>query len=137
MSAGRTLEAGEARTTTVGQIYDATVDEGVLAEPAHGGRTRFELEHIALVAEQRWTKFGPGATGVGWDLGRLGLARHLGSGESVELKAALAWSASAEGRQFVALSRVRSFDASVASGADPVVALAAAERTTAAYTGGL
>ena len=28
-------------------------------------RTRFELEHIAHVDDQRWAEFGPGAVGVG------------------------------------------------------------------------
>jgi hypothetical protein len=63
--------------------------------------------------------------------------RHLEFGLSVDRKAALAWSASAEGRQFVSLSSIRWYDASVAAGTDPVVALAAAERTTAAYSGTL
>jgi uncharacterized protein YndB with AHSA1/START domain len=34
----------------------------------HENRTRFVLEHIAHVDDERWAQFGPGAVGVGWDL---------------------------------------------------------------------
>lgn len=54
-----------------------------LSPEANGG-TRFELEHIAHVDDERWTQFGPGAVGVGWDLTLSGLARHLASGASVD-----------------------------------------------------
>src|SRR5690349_8035252 len=37
------------------------------------GRTRFELQHVAHVDDQRWTEYGPGAVGVGWDGALLGL----------------------------------------------------------------
>jgi uncharacterized protein YndB with AHSA1/START domain len=193
----RVLDAGEARTTTIGQAYDATVDDvwdactnpariprwflpvsgdlrlggryqldgnagGTIerCDPPHGfratweygddvswievrvlpepdGRTRFELEHIAHVADDRWAEFGPGATGVGWDLGLLGLATHLGSGDGVSPDMAAAWSASPEGREFVALSSRRWRDADVAAGTDPDAAQGVADRTRAAYTGGL
>jgi hypothetical protein len=103
--------------------------------PEADGRTRFELEHIAHVADDRWAEFGPGATGVGWDLGLLGLATHLGSGDGVSPDTAAAWSASPEGREFVALSSRRWRDADVAAGKDPDAAQAAADRTRAAYTG--
>ena len=39
-------------------------------------RARVELEHIAHV-EEHWEQFGPGAVGIGWDLGLVGLAIHL------------------------------------------------------------
>ena len=38
--------------------------------------TRFELEHTSRTADipaEMWETFGPGATGVGWDGGLLGL----------------------------------------------------------------
>lgn len=97
--------------------------------------TRFELEHIAHVDDTRWAEFGPGAVGVGWDLGLVGLTTHLSTGQTVDPQAAAAWSASDEGRQFMSLSSRRWCDASVAAGADELDARAAADRTTAAYTG--
>src|SRR5256885_338647 len=47
------------------------------------GGTQFELEHVAHVGDVKWAEFGPGAVGIGWDLGLLGLALHL-AGESLE-----------------------------------------------------
>lgn len=106
-----------------------------LSPEANGG-TRFELEHIAHVDDERWTQFGPGAVGVGWDLTlSLGLARHLASGASVDPAEAAAWSASEEGRRFMTLSSQAWCDASIAAGTDSADARAAAARTTAAYIG--
>jgi len=98
-------------------------------------RTRFELEHIAHVDDERWAQFGPGAVGVGWELALSGLAMHLASGASVDPAEAAAWSASEEGRRFVTLSSQAWCDADIAAGTDVVAAREAAGRTTAAYTG--
>lgn len=98
------------------------------------GGTRFELVHTAHVADEWWEQFGPGATGVGWDLGFIGLKLHLSSGQSVDPQQSAAWLGSDDGRQFVSLSSQRWRDASVAAGTDPVAAQAAAERTTEFYT---
>lgn len=97
-------------------------------------RTRFELEHVAHVDDERWAQFGPGAVGIGWDLGLLGLLLHLASGEPVDREAVEAWMASDEGRRFVALSSSGWRDASVAAGTDPAVADACEAACTAAYT---
>lgn len=98
------------------------------------GRTRFQLEHIAHIDDERWAQFGPGAVGVGWDLGLRGLAVHLMSGKSVDPQEVAAWSASEEGRHFVSLSSQTWCDASVAAGTDRAEAQAAADRTTSAYS---
>ncbi|TDC36184.1 SRPBCC family protein [Micromonospora sp. 15K316] len=192
----RTLEAGEARVTTISQTYDAPVEDvwdactnaeriprwflpisgelrlggryqlegnagGVVesCDPPHsfaatweyggevswievrltpqdGSRTRFELNHIAHVDDDRWAQFGPGAVGIGWDLGLLGLATYFGApGSGVRPEDAEAWSASAEGRSFMTLASERWREASVAAGTDPEAARAAAEQVTAFYTG--
>jgi uncharacterized protein YndB with AHSA1/START domain len=99
-----------------------------------GGRTRFELEHIARVDDERWAEFGPGAVGVGWDLGLMGLSLHLDSGEAVDPAEVAAWSASDDGKRFVTLSSGAWGDASIAAGTDRAAAEAARDRTTAAYT---
>ena len=99
------------------------------------GHTRFELEHIAYVDDERWMQFGPGATGVGWDLALSGLAIHLTSGMSVDPQAVAAWNVSEEGKRFMSLSSQRWCDASVAAGTEAAQAQAAADRTKAFYTG--
>jgi uncharacterized protein YndB with AHSA1/START domain len=107
-----------------------------LTPEAEGG-TRFELEHVAHVDDDLWAQFGPGAVGIGWDLGVMGLALHLGSEPSsaVDPQEAAAWTASDEGRRFMTLCSERWCDASVAAGTDEAEARAAAERITAMYTG--
>jgi uncharacterized protein YndB with AHSA1/START domain len=109
------------------------IEVRVTAEP--DGSTRLVLEHIAHVGGQRWAEFGPGAVGVGWDMGLLGLATHLSTGAPVNRQEVAAWMASAGGRQFMMASSERWCEADIAAGADEAGARAAADRTTAAYTG--
>jgi uncharacterized protein YndB with AHSA1/START domain len=97
------------------------------------GGTRFELDHIAHV-DEHWAEFGPGAVGIGWDMGLMGLALHLSSGTPADPEESAAWAASDEGRRFVSLSSRRWCEASIAAGTDEAEAQAAADRTTAAYT---
>jgi uncharacterized protein YndB with AHSA1/START domain len=99
------------------------------------GRTRFELRHTAPADEEKWAEFGPGAVGVGWDLGLMGLAAHLSGGPGLDPADAATWIASEAGKQFMTLSSQAWGEASVAAGTDPDLAKAATERTTAAYTG--
>ncbi|TYK44359.1 SRPBCC family protein [Actinomadura decatromicini] len=103
--------------------------------PEPDGRSRFELEHIAHVDEDIWARFGPGAVGIGWDQGFLGLALHLRTGEDVRAAYGQTWAASDEGREFSRLSGESWYEAHVASGADQAAARASADRTIAAYTG--
>jgi uncharacterized protein YndB with AHSA1/START domain len=99
------------------------------------GRTRFQLEHIAIVDDERWLQFGPGAVGIGWDLGLMGLSIHLESGKTVDPGEVAAWNVSDEGKQFVSLSSQQWCEASIAAGTDRAAAQASADRTTAFYTG--
>jgi uncharacterized protein YndB with AHSA1/START domain len=105
-----------------------------LAEDPEKG-TRLQLEHVAYVDDARWTEFGPGAVGVGWDLTLIGLGKHLSSGATVDPREAQTWSASEEGKEFMRLSSEDWCRASIADGTDPAAAAAAAARTTAAYVG--
>jgi hypothetical protein len=106
-----------------------------LSTQADGG-TRFELEHISPVDDGgHWDQFGPGAVGIGWDMGLLGLTTHLESGLSAEKLKVQEWIASEDGRRFLSISSERWREADVAAGADLADAQARAARTTAAYTG--
>ncbi len=100
---------------------------------ADGDSARLTLEHLAL-PDDHWGQFGPGAVGIGWELGLLGLLLHLSSGETVDPSAFMAWSSSAEGVRFVTESGTAWGAADEARGEDPAVAKAAAHRTIAAYT---
>jgi hypothetical protein len=102
---------------------------------AENGGTRFELEHIAHVDDERWAEFGPGAVGIGWDMALMGLAQHLSpGGPAVVPEESAAWTASDEGKEFMTSSSEQWCEASIAAGTDEGEARAAAERVTAAYT---
>lgn len=97
-------------------------------------RTLLTLEHIAHV-DDFWDKFGPGAVGVGWDLALNGLTIHLQTKAAVDSKQYETWTMSEEGKAFVTASSDGWRKASIANGAPEADANAAAERTTAFYTG--
>ena len=105
-----------------------------LSEDPAGG-AKLELEHIAHVGDDRWDQFGPGAVGVGWELALMGLAEHLATHAPVDRAAFEAWSTSDEGKQLIGRSSDAWGRASIAAGTDEAAARAAADRTTAFYTG--
>lgn len=107
----------------------------VRLEP-EAARTRLVLEHIAHVDAERWKEFGPGAVGLGWDLGLLGLYLHLSSGGAAITAEGQAWASGEEGKQFQRLAGDDWCRASITAGSDAAEARAAADRTFAAYTGG-
>lgn len=100
------------------------------------GRARLRLDHVAHVPEDLWAKFGPGAVGVGWDLGLFGLGKHVEGAPAVDPKEAMAWLVSDEGKRFVLAASDDWCRAEIASGSPPDLAKAAAARTAAAYGGG-
>lgn len=108
--------------------------------PQGDEETQLTLEHIVHTSDvdEHWAQFGPGAVGVGWDLGFLGLGLHLAApGQALELETGdNPWSASDEGKAFMRESASAWGEAHVAGGADPATARAMAERTAQAYTGG-
>jgi uncharacterized protein YndB with AHSA1/START domain len=104
-----------------------------------GDRAKLTLEHIAHkggIGEDHLKKYGPGAVGVGWDLGFYGLERHLANPAApLDHEAVEAWTKSADGRLFMRGSGEAWGAAHAASGADPEEAAAQAARTIAAYLG--
>jgi uncharacterized protein YndB with AHSA1/START domain len=189
----RTLEAGQASTVTMSQVYDADLEDAWDActnperlrrwflpvsgdlreggsyqvegnasgtvescEPPHRfsatweygdaiswievqlvsegvGRTRVQLEHIALI-DDHWEEYGPGAAGLGWEVAFVGLRLHLSSGEAASPAEVEAWMASDDGRRFFRLSSEAWARAHIAAGAGEAAALAAAGRAEAFYT---
>ncbi|MFI0482907.1 SRPBCC family protein [Actinomadura sp. 9N215] len=102
--------------------------------PEDGDRSRLELEHIAHV-DDHWDQYGPGAVGIGWEQGLLGLTLHLSSGADVRDDMGAEWAMTDEGKEFTRLSGEGWFRAHVESGADEATARRAADKTIAAYTG--
>ena len=111
---------------------DAFSEVEVRLSEDNGGGTVFELEHVATVDTERWTEFGPGAVGVGWDGGLLGLGLHLAGGEITESERA-AWLMSAEARDFMAQSSQAWASAHEAAGATSAEATAARDNTLRFY----
>ena len=97
------------------------------------GSARLTLTHTARLSEH-WTQYGPGAVGVGWELGLLGLSIHIvDPAEPVPGEEEFA--ASPDGRALISGSSERWGQAAVDAGAEPDAAREAAKRTTAFYTG--
>lgn len=109
-------------------------EEGELSEvevrltPDGEERTRFELEHVAIVAPTFWETYGPGATGVGWDLGLISLWMYLSQGEEFDREATQAWSESEEAKPLLVASSEAWGEANAAYGTS---AGAVAEMTSA------
>ena len=124
--------------------YDGDVSwvEVRLSPEADGG-ARFELEHTALVDDERWAEFGPGAVGLGYDISLASLARHLATGSvtsaatdavATNYQEAMEWWGSAEGKRFLTEAGERWYAADVAGGTPAETARGAADRCIAAYT---
>jgi len=92
--------------------------------------TTFELEHTAVVPDEMWDQYGPGAVGVGWEGGLLGLALHLKGGAIDDPEA---WQVSAEGRDFYTRSSERWGAANRAAGADEDTVARGIANTTVFY----
>lgn len=97
------------------------------------GRAKLTLTHTQRLLEH-WSQYGPGATGVGWELGLLGLALHLADPDAPKPDE-VAFAMSQDGKAFIRRSGEGWGQAAVASGEDPDAARAAAGRTVAFYTG--
>lgn len=101
--------------------------------PAGAEATTLELVHTAVVAPEMWEQYGPGAVGVGWDGGLLGLSLHLRGGEIAPEERA-AWPFSDEGREFYRRSSAAWGEANRAYGADDKTVAHTVANTTAFYT---
>lgn len=102
----------------------------VRLSPIDEGTTRFELAHTAVVPGEMWTEYGPGAVGVGWEQGLLGLSLHLQGGSVGD---PIAWQLSDEGRDFARQSSEAWGAANRAAGADPETAARGVANTNTFY----
>ena len=102
----------------------------VTLRPTDAG-TLLQLDHTAPVDPALWDQFGPGAVGIGWEMGLLGLALHLTDPTAVPRDQT---EGSPELTELVRGSSEGWAEASTAAGTPAEEARAAAERVTAAYT---
>ena len=115
--------------------FDGHVSRIAVRLKADGdGRARLTLEHTADDDPDSWATYGPGAAGVGWDLGLLGLANHLAFGSATPPEAT-AWVDSADAQRFITDSSRKWADRSIAAGTPKHAARAADRRTRAAFLG--
>lgn len=100
---------------------------------------RLTLVHTMLkdeASEAHWATYGPGATGVGWDLSFLGLGLHLESGGgTIDPKANEAWLTSDRGKTFIYACAESWGQAHTAAGEEAQVARAMAAHTASFYAG--
>ena len=110
----------------------------VRLEPVTDG-TRLTLEHLMSKddeSEAHWRKYGPGATGVGWDLGFLGLDFHLKSGgDAVDEEENNEWLTCPDGKAFLRGCAKAWGEAHTDPGEDPTIATTKADGTAAFYCG--
>lgn len=119
--------------------FDGNVSWVMVRLSPEAESTRLTLAHEMATdeaSEAHWVQYGPGATGVGWDLAFLGLGLHIESGgEAVDREAVAEWMASDAGKRFMRDSAEAWGEAHVAAGENLQVARDMAGRTAAAYTG--
>jgi uncharacterized protein YndB with AHSA1/START domain len=107
----------------------------VTLEPSGQDTTLLTLEHTAEVPPQFWEQFGPGATGVGWDLSLLGLGMHVEDGVRNAPEESASWVATQGGKDYMRASSDAWCEAAIRDGEDPGWAREAAERTRRFYMG--
>jgi uncharacterized protein YndB with AHSA1/START domain len=133
---GSIVECAKPNRLKVTWVYGVAASPTDISEvevrltPADTDRTLLELEHTAIVPDEMWDQFGPGAVGVGWDGGMLGLALHLEGGTVGD---SIAWQMSDEGRDFFTRCSVAWGAANAAAGADPEAVARMVDNTTAFY----
>ena len=98
-----------------------------------GSASRLTLTHTSHLSAH-WHEYGPGAAGVGWEMGLLGLVLHV-EHPTEPRPDEVEFATSPDGRSFIAASSDGWAQASVAAGTEPAAAHEAAKRTTAFYTG--
>jgi uncharacterized protein YndB with AHSA1/START domain len=133
---GEIVECDRPNRLKVTWVYGETPEPGAASEvevrltPAGNDATRFEFEHTAIVPDEMWSVYGPGAVGVGWDGGLLGLALHLRGGSVGDSEA---WQVSPEGRDFYTRSSRAWGEASRAAGVDDETVATYVANTTQFY----
>jgi uncharacterized protein YndB with AHSA1/START domain len=118
------------RATWVMGPEDGPSELEIRLTPAGDQRTFLEFAHTAVVPDEFWSQYGPGAVGTGWDGGMLGLVLHLRGGSVGD---PVAWQLSDEGRAYSTTSSRAWGEAYRSAGADDEAVARAVANTTAFY----
>jgi len=106
---------------------------------AEDNGTRLTIEHImhkSYMSERHWKKYGPGATGVGWDLWFMALGIHLKEGgELINRSDHDAWEKTAEAKTFLRACAASWGESHIAAGENSESAKAMATATANFYAG--
>lgn len=86
-------------------------------------------------SEAHWAKYGPAATGIGWDLSFIGLDVHLASGGQSTIEAGTAWAEDSQGKAMMRTWAEEWKKAHIAAGEPEESATAIADRTAGFFTG--
>lgn len=100
-----------------------------------GDGTLLTLEHSAVVSPERWAQYGAGATGIGWELGLLGMDMHIADPKANPPEESMPWLGSENYRDLVKAIAADWSRASIAAGDSEQAARAAEKRCVAFYTG--
>ena len=136
---GSILTCAPPETLEISWEYGGQVSWVHVSLEPDGEQTRMTLQHLVPrdeKAEEHWRQYGPGASGVGWDLSFVGLALHVDSGgQTLDKEESMAWMTSDEGKAFIRASARSWGEAHAKAGEEPVVAEAMATRTADFFTG--
>jgi len=96
--------------------------------------TELELAHEAPAFPPFWKEFGPGATGLGWELSLLFLMDYVATGAEAEPDAENEFCASETGQAFLGAAAAAWAEAAIVDGDYADEARQAADRSAAFYT---
>lgn len=108
----------------------------VSLEARSADMAELRLEHVAHVPEGFWKQYGPGATGVGWELALVALEDVVARVEGrIAMDDEGAFLSTHDGQRFLSACSGAWAEASIAAGTGEDAARAAADRTTKFYSG--
>jgi len=122
------------RITTTWEMHGQESWLELLLKDVPGG-VSLTLLHTASVPDDLWTQFGPGAVGIGWELGFAGLEKYVQSNGDFDASAGTGWESSEEGIALVHGSSQGWADASVDAGTSPEIAQSASLAVVGFYIG--
>lgn len=134
---GHILEADAPHRLRLTWEYGSNVDDlEIRLDPEDDGTTELRLVHDARIDTEVFTRFGPGATALGWDIALLGLASHTDGWHELCLEVPApspTWLTGPDGARHVRAWAIRWAAAAIAAGTEESQARAQESATMQAY----